>query len=347
MYRIAILGNCCTHGAGLASLSNRADVELVTGYEKNPRRAEELEQAMGAPLASSYDEVLERPEVDIVVITTDPCDKAEMVEKVCSAGKHLFLNKPLCASLDEARRIVRAVKNSNVCCVFDIPMVKFLPVFARFKDEVKAGHYGRPLSYHHAFGMTFAFDFPIRDLWPERFDPPEKSGGGEMTNMGCYAIDYVVTLFGQPGFVEAKRLRTWDAYWESNVENFGQILLDYGRFYALLSVGKQQLSEPRQGNNVVTALFENHNFVLDAYTNTAIINGVARDPSEYPGDYKAESSFDQLLRCMETGAKPESNVETGALGVEVLMAAYRSIVGGGERVRLPLEDGSNPLVGKG
>lgn len=346
MYRIGILGNCCTHGAAMASLKNRPDVEVLTGYERNPRRAEELMQAMGVPLAADYEEVIARTDVDIIVLTTDPGDKAEMVEKCCAAGKHILLNKPLCASLEQAQRIVTAVRSSTVRCVFDIPMVKFLPAFSRLQGEVQQGQYGRPLSYHHAFGMTFAFDFPIRDLWPERFDPPAKAGGGEMTNMGCYAIDYVVTLFGRPQSVEAKWRKCWKEYREADVENFGQIVLDYGDFYALLSVGKQQLAEPRQGNNVITALFENRNFIIDAYTNTVIIDGVARNSSEYPGDYGVESSFDQLVRCIETDSEPDSNVETAAVGVEVLMAAYRSIVREGERVTLPLDRGDNPLSGE-
>lgn len=345
MYRLGILGNCCTHGAGLASgLNARADVEVLTGYERDPRRGRELAEAMGCPLADDYEEVLTHPDVDIVVITTDPCDKAEMVERACAAGKHIFLNKPMAHSLDSARRIVRAVEDSGVKLVLDIPMVKFLPAYAKLKEEVRAGVYGRPLSYYHAFGMAFAFDFPITDLWPERFDPPEKAGGGEMTNMGCYAIDYVVTLFGSPRAVQAKWRKSWEAYRKADVEHYGQIVLDYGDFFALLAVGKQQLPEPRQGNNCLSLLFENTNLLLDPYTETLIWNGVRRDLAAYLGDYQVESSMDQLLRCIETGAEPDSGAATGAAGVEVLMAAYRSIVNGGTVVELPLEEGGNPLI---
>jgi predicted dehydrogenase len=182
--------------------------------------------------------------------------------------------------------------------------------------------------------MTFPFDFPITDLWPERFDPPEVAGGGEMTNMGCYALDYVVTLCGKPQAVAAKWHHFWEPYRAADVENFGQILLDYGDFYALLAVGKQTLGEPRQGSNTLTVQFEHHNFVLDPYTDTLLLNGVARNVVEYLGDYRVESSFDQLLRGIETGAEPESSVRVGADGVEVLMAAYRSIRNGGEWVTL-------------
>ena len=195
MYQIGILGNCCTHGAGaVGSLKAREYIKIIAGYEANPRRAGELSNALGFALAGSYDEICKDPDVDIVVITTDPCDKAEMVEKACSAGKHIFLNKPFCHTLIDANRIVKAVEESGVKLVFDIPMVKFLPPLSKLKEEILTGKYGKIISYYHAFGMTFPMDFPIRELWPERFDPPEKAGGGEMTNMGCYAIDFAVTV---------------------------------------------------------------------------------------------------------------------------------------------------------
>jgi len=345
MYQVGILGNCCTHGVGaVGSLKSREDIKIIAGYESNPRRAKELSNALGFSLSGSYDEICHEPNIDIVVITTDPCDKAEMVKKACKAGKHIFLNKPFCHTLADANRIVKAVKESGVKLVFDIPMVKFLPPLSKLKEEILAGKYGKIISYYHAFGMTFSMDFPIQELWPERFDPPEKSGGGEMTNMGCYAIDFTVTLLGMPLTVQAKWMKFWQEYQETEVENFGQIILDYGDFYAMLSVGKQKLiGEPIKGNNSFSLLFEHTNIFIDPYSETLTINGTPVDFQAYLSDYMTESSIAQLLRCIETDEEPESNVRTGAMGVEVLMAAYRSIVEGGEIVSLPLQEQSNPL----
>jgi len=344
-YGVGVLGNCCTHGAGLAgAFSAHLRTRIVTGFEPDARRGPELAEAMGLPLAESYEAVANRPEVDILCVTTDPCDKAKMVELACAAGKPILLNKPMCESLDSARRIEKAVRDSGVKCVFDIPMVKGLAPYAKLRQEMAESKYGRPIAYHHDFGMTFPPNFPIRDLWPERFDPPEVSGGGEMTNMGCYAIDYMVTLLGLPKTVQAKRASFWQEYAESPAENFGQIVCDYGDFFATLAVGKQKLTEPMQGVNDLSIRFANTNLLLNAYTETCIVNGVIRPMTEYIGDTVVEGSIDQLLRCIEGDADPYDTVELGRMGVEVPMAAYRSIVEGGAVVRLPLKDGQNPLV---
>ena len=140
MYKVGVLGNCCTHGVGaLSSLNAREDIKIIAGYELNPRRANELSNALGFALAKSYEEICENSDVDIVVITTDPCDKAKMVEKACKAGKHIFLNKPFCHTLADANRIVKAVEESGAKLVFDISMVKSLPPLSKLKEEILAG----------------------------------------------------------------------------------------------------------------------------------------------------------------------------------------------------------------
>ena len=103
----------------------RSDTRVIAAYEENPRRAEELQGVFDAPLSSSYETVTNHPEVDFVAVTCDPCDKADVVERAAAAGKHIFLNKPLCESLDSARRIAEAVKTHNVQFVHDIPCLLY------------------------------------------------------------------------------------------------------------------------------------------------------------------------------------------------------------------------------
>jgi len=346
VYGVGILGNCCTHGAGLCgTFKQREDTRVIAAFEKDAVRGQELAQVLGAPLASSYDEVIAHPEVDFVAIATDPCDKAEMVEKAAAAGKHIFLNKPSCESLDSARRIAEAVKKHHVYLVHDIPMVRFVPVYARLLDEVRSGKYGKVMGYHHLFGMNFPMDFDLAKIWPERLDPPGKSGGGEMTNMGCYAIDFAVSLFGRPKAVTAKWRKTWDVYREADVENFGQIVLDYGDFFAFLEVGKQQLDGERRHSNSMTLNFEHHTFFIDASAQLVSVNHVPQDFQEFAAGTTAVSSVEQLLMAIEKGVPPTSNVETALLATETLMAAYQSILEGGP-VDLPLAGGENPLVAR-
>ena len=347
-YGVGVLGNCCTHGAGICSkFMGHSDTRVIAVYEENPRRADELRQVFGAALAGSYREVVNHPEVDFVAITCDPRDKADMVEAAATAGKHIFLNKPLCESLHSARRIAAAVTTHDVHFVHDIPMVRFVPVYARLLEETQAGKRGRVLGYHHRFGMNFPMDFDLQASWPERLDLPEKSGGGEMTNMGCYAIDYAVSLFGLPKAVTAKWRKTWDVYQRADVENFGQIVLDYGDFFAFLDIGKQQLAGERRHSNAITINFEHETMFIDANAQVVTINHVPHDYNAFAEGATAVDSVEQLIGAIESSAAARShissNIEIAVVATETLMAAYQSIVE--ERtVTLPLSSDENPLI---
>ncbi len=346
VYGVGVVGNCCTHGAGVCGMFKaRKDTRVVAAYEANPRRAKELAEAYGGELSASYDAVITHPDVDIVAVTCDPGDKAAMVEKAAAAGKHIFLNKPFCESLDSARRIQAAVRKHNVWLVHDIPMVRSVPVYARLLAEVQAGKYGKVMGYHHLFGMNFDPSFDLKTTWPERLDPPEKSGGGEMTNMGCYAIDYVVALFGRPKTVSAKWRKEWDVYRAVNVEHFGQIVLDYGEFFAFLEAGKQQLSGESRHSNCMTINFEHRSLMIDASARLVTVNHVPVKWEDFERDASVVGPVEQLLAAMREGKPPSSGVETGVAATEVLMAAYRSIVEK-KTIALPLSSGENPLIAR-
>ena len=354
--RVGVLGNCCTHGEFVvAALRAEAGAELVGGSEDDPRRADSLSRALGMPLRAAHDELVDDPQIDVIAISCNPGDKAHWVERAAKAGKHVFLNKPMCESLDSARRIVDAVARHSVQLVHDIIVIRFNPVTARLLDEVRRGVYGKPLHYAHSWGMTFPVDFPLAEVWPERLDPPETAGGGELTNMGCYAIDYMVALWGRPLSVQAKWRKTWDPYRAADVENFGQIVADYGDFYATLAAGKQTVGSlpsmsveealaPQNWQNVLQVQFADANLTLLPQLDLVIRDGRELSAEEYVGPLETLTPFGQLERAIETGVAPDSSAEAALLGVEVTMAAYRSIKEGGAAVGLPLDDGANPLV---
>ena len=56
VYGVGIVGNCCTHGAGLCALfQGRKDTRVVAAFEPDPRRARELAATWGRELSRSYD----------------------------------------------------------------------------------------------------------------------------------------------------------------------------------------------------------------------------------------------------------------------------------------------------
>ncbi len=355
-YRVGLVGNCCTHGEFVAAaLKVELRAELVAGWEGDSMRRPGLETAMGLALAASGQAVIEDPQVEIIALACSPHEKADWAEAAAAAGKHIFLNKPFAESHDAARRIIHAVDAAGVCLVHDIGIHRAHLLTAKLLDEMRSGVYGNPIGCFNAWSMTFSQDSTLAEYWPERLASPSESGGGELTNMGCYAIDYMVALFGIPLRVQARKSDFWRYYSRAGVKNFGQIVADYGNFYALLNAGKQPLKslenmdvagalQPRHCHNVMELQFEGHNITTMPYSEFLLRGGKQIAVAEYLEGYDFRSAFRQLNDAMEGGPEPESNAAVAAQGVELLMAAYRSALQDGASVKLPLEDGGNPLM---
>jgi len=357
---VGILGNCCTHGEFVAAaLHQEAEAKIIAGWEEDPRRKQGLSEAIGMPLKESAEALLDDPEIEIIALACSPHQKADWVEKAIQAGKHIFLNKPFAESLSSARRIEKAVTESNIQLVHDIAViVRFNPITAKILDEVRDGRYGKPINHTHSWSMTFSTDFPLPTVWPERLDPPAQSGGGEMTNLGSYAIDYMVALWGLPQSIQAKSNNYWDIYETAGIENFGQIIADYGIFFAILSTGKQPLQtlptmdvtealNPRNWHNVLEMQFEQHNLTVMPFHNTLIHNGTQIPIEDYLDGYVCLTPFQQLTQAIETSKAPDSDAKVARMGVEILMAAYQSTIENGKSISLPLKEGENPLIQSG
>lgn len=347
-YRVGLIGNCCTHGEFVATaLAAEPAAEIVAGHESDPARAPALAAAIGRELAASRDAIIEDPAIEIVAVACSPHEKAAVCEQAARAGKHIFLNKPMCEGPASARRIERVVQETGVKLVHDISVIRFHPLTARLMSKVRAGDYGRPISYMNAWGMTFSADFPLATHWPERLDPPEQSGGGELTNLGCYAIDYMVALFGAPQTVQAKLTKSWSVYRDADVENFGQIIADYGDFYAVLAAGKQPIAtlpsmtvadalDTRNWHNVVELQCEAHNVTVMPFAEAVVVDGEQITAEAFLDGATMLTPFQQLTQAIEGGGGPESDAGVARLGVEVLAAAYRSAKAEGAPQRIAI-----------
>jgi hypothetical protein len=109
-------------------------------------------------------------------------------------------------------------------------------------------------------------------------------------------------------------------------------------------MGLADALSPKNWHNLLELQFVGANLTVLPYSDLVIRDGRALSTEQYLDGFRCATPFGQLVRAIETSVPPESDARTGRLGVEVTMAAYRSIVEGGAVVPLPLEDGRNPLA---
>jgi len=102
---------------------------IVTCCDVDPVKANEFAGRYGISNAlTSFDEVIRRPDVDVVAICTPPSLHYEMVLAALKAGKHVVCEKPLTSSLELADKMIAAATTAKG---------RMMPVFQyRFGDGI-------------------------------------------------------------------------------------------------------------------------------------------------------------------------------------------------------------------
>jgi predicted dehydrogenase len=105
---------------GLSDISPEVLGELATRYPH-------------AETHRDYRELLQRGDVDAVAVTTP--DHAAIAEEAARAGKHVFVEKPLCFTPAEGRAIVAAVEESGVRAMVGY-MRRYDPALCRLLEDL-------------------------------------------------------------------------------------------------------------------------------------------------------------------------------------------------------------------
>jgi predicted dehydrogenase len=179
------------HAANYASLGERVRVKAVCG--RSPERAARVAETVGASVGD-LDAVLGDGEIDAVDICVPTASHRDVAERAFAAGKHVFLEKPLALTVEDAEAIVTAAQRSAK--IFMVGLVlRFWPEYVELKRLIERGELGRPRA---VFAQRLS---PPAD-WADWLRDREQSGGTAVDLM-IHDFDQMNTLLGAPRSVYA------------------------------------------------------------------------------------------------------------------------------------------------
>ncbi|MCS7054656.1 MAG: Gfo/Idh/MocA family oxidoreductase [Thermoflexales bacterium] len=139
--------------------------------------------------AVTVDELLADPEIAIVVNLTVPAAHAPVALRALEAGKHIYNEKPLATTREDARRMI-ALAESKGLRVGGAPDTFLGGGLQTCRKLIDEGAIGRPVV---AFARMLSCGMESWHPNPEFFFKP---GGGPMFDMGPYYLTALVTLLG-------------------------------------------------------------------------------------------------------------------------------------------------------
>lgn len=139
----------------------------------------------------SFDEVLDEPGIDAVVLATPHSLHVEQVVAAAAKGKHVFCEKPFALTKAGAEEAVAAVKQAGVALGLGYNR-RWHPEMNKLRDQINSGELGVIL--HVEATMTFPNALFLK---PEQWRAnPEETPCGGLTPMGVHAVDGMIDLCG-------------------------------------------------------------------------------------------------------------------------------------------------------
>jgi predicted dehydrogenase len=144
--------------------------------------------------------LLENKNIDYVLIATPEHWHAQMILDAASAGKHVYCEKPMTQTAEQARRVVAAVARSGVKLQVGVQGMSD-DSYETANKYVKAGALGDVVMAQIDYSRNYAGDF-----WAGRLDPDASPGEN---------LDWKAWLGPAPQRAfDADRFQHWRRYWD-------------------------------------------------------------------------------------------------------------------------------------
>jgi predicted dehydrogenase len=132
------------------------------------------------------------PKVDLVSITTPNALHREMALTAIANGKHIYCEKPMALTLDQAREMADAARTAGVRTLVGYNYVKN-PAFTHAQRLIFAGRIGRVVHFRGWVDEDYQADPALPWTWRARLS---EAGLGALGDLGCHLVSMACGLAG-------------------------------------------------------------------------------------------------------------------------------------------------------
>lgn len=169
--------------------AQRRKDQIIAVYSRNKDNAKRFAEDFElAHFSDNMEEIINHPEVEVVLISL-PNHLHELAVKACvKAKKHVLCTKPLGRTAAEGKRMLDMVEQAGIFGGY-LEDLCYTPKMLKSLESVKQGSIGRVLWTK----SREAHSGPHSDWFWDK----EKSGGGALVDLGCHCIEIGRNFIGK------------------------------------------------------------------------------------------------------------------------------------------------------
>ena len=303
-------GNVLADGA-----ASTGKAQVVACYARTPEAREGFASKHGCKPAQSLEEIWEDPAIEGVLMATPHAVRQELISQAATAGKHIFVEKPLALTGAEARAGAQAAGDAGV--VLQVGHNKRRQTAnRRLREMLDSGELGQLQHVEANISVPVAFK---PDL-PEWRKNPEQIPAGGMTPLGVHHIDTIQYLGGPIRSVSAMSKKVYGAL---DVDDVTAMVfeLESGPLAYLVTL------LATAGVNTVT-VYGSDGAAWSEEDGTRLFIQKRGEPSRTEVPVTAidtiADEMSEFIDCIRTGGRPETGPEAAISVVDVLDAIIES-----------------------
>jgi predicted dehydrogenase len=352
------IGWCASQHISAFARNPHARVALLCARDVERARANLAKYGVAAPdarITTSFDEVLQSRDIDIVVIATPNHLHAAEAVAAAEAGKHLLLEKPTGLDVGELVRIRDAVRRAGVRTIVSFEL-RYNP-FLKFARWLQTSGWLGDIRFARTHYLSRVTDWYSGWSWART----RHSGRSHLLAAGCHAVDALRWCSGlEPVTVSALHAHFTDGYEYptsiianmtlegsalGHVTSSTDFMLPYTFLVELMgdrATLRQDLLQSLDSPLDIDALAAANPFPdvrLERMTAggppAAHIRCTMPDSADV-AHHPFQAEIDELVTCVLDDRETSISVFEAQKTMEVCLAADRSAERGGEPVTLPL-----------
>ena len=195
---VAIFGAGRAGNAHARAISQTAGARLIAVFDADAERAAAFAEDHGCQAFTSSDEVLRRDDVALVMVALPNFLHERATVDAASAGKHIFLEKPMADTVEECDRMLDAVGRAGVQLLVAHSQ-RYFGSTIRARDIVQGGDLGQPVFATD----TWYKNFGLEGRLPWFLD--RATGGGMWLMNGAHMLDRTCWVLDS----EVASIRAW------------------------------------------------------------------------------------------------------------------------------------------
>jgi len=195
-HRIGILGSGNIFGRYVTGLSRYPSLKITRVGDIDTARAKEAANEFGVPAWGDDQDLYADDSIDIVVNLTPPVHHAATITAALRAGRHVYVEKPLATTVDDARAVLDVAAETGKI-LGSAPDTFLGSASQTARKALDDGLIGEPI------GASFFIGHSKAEKWHP--DPRFlfQAGGGPVLDMGPYSLAILVNLLGPVASVAA------------------------------------------------------------------------------------------------------------------------------------------------